>query len=248
MTTSYYWIKLYYDMLDDYKVGNLPDSLKWRFIQCLLVAGETQEDGFLPPVDKMSFRIRPITPESLNDDLSRLAKPGLVELKTHPDGDERWFVTKFEERQGKISNAERQRSWRARKAATQDENNGNVTAELQDSNGTVTGRYVDKKRKDIDKKRKDSNTILIPENLKTKEFQDTWGDWKRYKGKTIKPMTYKKQLKEASAMADLYSVNDVIWVFEQSMANGWKGLFYDKLANRSPQRGAKAAPQVVGEF
>ncbi len=44
-----------------------------------------------------------------------------------------------------------------------------------------------------------------------------------------------KQLKEASEMAVLYSVDDVIWVFNQSMTNGWKGLFFEKLANRQKQ-------------
>lgn len=164
MANTYYWIKLYYDLLDDHKVGNLPDSLKWRFIQCLLVAGETREDGFLPPVDVMAFRIRPITPEALNDDLSRLARPGLVELKQHPDGDERWFVSKFSERQQSISNAERQRAWRARKAEEKQEN---ITPPLQDNNDTVTTRYLDKirKDKDIDINKKKPKTTHTPEYL-----------------------------------------------------------------------------------
>lgn len=112
---SFYWIKLYYDLLDDWKVGNLPDSLKWRFIQCLLMAGELREGGFLPPLEKMAYRIRPITSEALNDDLSRLAKPGLVELRVHEDGSERWFVSKFEERQKPSEAAERMREYRKRK-------------------------------------------------------------------------------------------------------------------------------------
>lgn len=156
MANTYYWIKLYYDLLDDWKVGNLPDSLKWRFIQCLLVAGEAREDGFLPPLEKFAYRIRPITPESLNDDLSRLARPGLVELKMHPDGTERWFVTKFLERQSSRSNAERQQAWRSRQSSTPEQNgdsNDSVTDERQDSNEDVTTRYLDKIRldKDIDK-------------------------------------------------------------------------------------------------
>lgn len=117
MPKNYYWIKLYYDLLDDYKVGNLPDGLKWRFIQCLLMAGELREGGFLPPLEEMAFRIRPITPESLNDDLARLAKPGLVELKVYKDHSERWFVTKFEERQKASDAAMRMREYRKRKKA-----------------------------------------------------------------------------------------------------------------------------------
>ena len=70
--TNYYWLKLHYDILDDWKVGTLPDSLKWLFIQCLCAAGEHNANGFLPEINQFAYRIRK-EPGPLHSDLSRLA-------------------------------------------------------------------------------------------------------------------------------------------------------------------------------
>lgn len=113
MATKYY-LKLYYEMLDDWKILSLPESLKWRFIQCLLVAGELNEDGWLPELRQFASRIRPMDPQSLQADLARLASVELVELKIDDDGDERWFIPKFEQRQQRSANAKRQARWRER--------------------------------------------------------------------------------------------------------------------------------------
>ena len=61
--SNYYWLKLHYDMLDDWKVGTLPDSLKWRFIQCLLIAGELDEGGLVGDINYL--------PEELSDRVGR---------------------------------------------------------------------------------------------------------------------------------------------------------------------------------
>jgi hypothetical protein len=39
------WIKLYTDMLDDTKLHKLPETLKWRFVQLLLLAGAVRRRG-----------------------------------------------------------------------------------------------------------------------------------------------------------------------------------------------------------
>jgi hypothetical protein len=141
---NYYWLKLHYDLLDDWKVGTLPDSLKWRFIQCLLVAGETRQDGYLPPLNQFAFRIRPMTPEALRKDLSHLADAELVELKVDETGQERWFVSNFKKRQAKKTAAERKRAQRER--ARDD----SITNKSQTSHEPVTTRDTDKIRLDTD--------------------------------------------------------------------------------------------------
>ena len=77
-----YWLKLYHEMLDDPKVARLPDSSYRRFIECLLLAGELDEDGYLPPIPDMGWRLR-IAETTLSQDMSRLALAGVVELKPH---------------------------------------------------------------------------------------------------------------------------------------------------------------------
>lgn len=118
---SNYWAKIYIEILDDRKVMTLPESLRWRFIECILLARELSRDntGYLPSIDDMSWRLR-LQPDSLQADLSRLAQAGLLEIAE----DGRWFIRQFEKRQSTSSNAERQRLWR-------------------DRNATVTKRYAD---------------------------------------------------------------------------------------------------------
>jgi len=151
--SNYYWLKLHYDMLDDWKVGTLPDSLKWRFIQCLMVAGEVHENGFLPPLNQFAFRIRPMTPEALLKDMAHLASSELVELKIDSNGQERWYVTNYEKRQAKKTDAERKRAQRERDRQAQYHEPD--TVQSRGSHDDVTTRDTDKIR--LDKNRLDEN-------------------------------------------------------------------------------------------
>ena len=149
---NYYFLKLHYDILDDWKVGTLPDSLKWRFIQCLCVAGEEFKSGLLPDINHFAYRIRQ-EPSALTADMSRLAANGLVELIRLEDGSERWLVTNYAKRQAKIDNATKQRDYRTRQRQAE-EKKGNVivTDSLRQRYDSVTTRNTDI---DIDKNRVD---------------------------------------------------------------------------------------------
>ncbi len=155
-----YWLKLYHEMLDDPKVARLPDSSYRRFIECLLLAGELDEDGYLPPIPDMAWRLR-IAETTLSQDMSRLALAGVVELKPHDTG-ERWFVTKFSERQAAVSDADRMARYRERKRKTPTDTN-----EKRNSNAVVTKRNtdididIDKMRVDVDS---DAHTPAMPAN------------------------------------------------------------------------------------
>lgn len=129
-----YYLKLFHEMLDDPKVARLPDSSYRRFIECLLLAGETYEGGYLPPLMDMAWRLR-LDETSLSDDMTRLALSGLVEIK--PNG--RWFVTKFAERQAPVSDAERQQ--RSREASKKREYH-------EPSNAHVTNCDTDKDKEE----------------------------------------------------------------------------------------------------
>ena len=108
-----HWIKLYVEMNHDPKIGLLTDDLKWRFTSVLLLAGEIDDNGYLPELNDMAWQLHAV-PETVAGQMRTLALRGLVELRQHPDGSERWFVTKFAERQAPSTNAERQRQWRKR--------------------------------------------------------------------------------------------------------------------------------------
>ena len=112
------WVKLHIRLLNNEDIAELPDSSKWRFIECLLLAGEERnraiesgddlDDGFLPTLKRMAF-VLGTTQTALQDDLSRLAMAGLVELREHPSGSDRWYVTHFIKWQEGTPDAERQR-------------------------------------------------------------------------------------------------------------------------------------------
>jgi hypothetical protein len=86
------WIKLYLDMLDDDKFGELPEYLKWRAVELFLVAGENGDDGLLPPVKRLAWRLR-LAVEKIEETLVALVQIGVVHES--PDG---WCITNFKKR------------------------------------------------------------------------------------------------------------------------------------------------------
>lgn len=161
---SYSWAKLWIEMIDDRKTASLPDSSWRRFVECILLAMETNRGGVLPAVSDIAWRLR-VTPEVMGDDLTRLALAGLVHLNEAGE----WVVTNFAKRQAAVPVTERVASHRERKRREkQDENNesetavqrdGNddVTPEERDGNEPVTIRSTDKTRLDQNRGEGDKN-------------------------------------------------------------------------------------------
>jgi hypothetical protein len=50
------WIKLYPEMMSNYKIASLSDRLHRRMIECLLFADDY--DGVLPPLEDMAWYLR----------------------------------------------------------------------------------------------------------------------------------------------------------------------------------------------
>lgn len=165
---SYSWAKLWIEMLDDRKAASLPDSSWRRFVECILLAMETNRGGILPTVADMAWRLR-VTPETMGDDLTRLALAGLV----HLNEDDEWVVTNFTKRQAFIPVNDRVANHRERKkreknppdlpqsnddvTPVQRDSNDDVTQSKRNGNEHVTNRYTDKIR--IDKNRQDVDEI-----------------------------------------------------------------------------------------
>jgi hypothetical protein len=81
--------------------------MKWRAIELFLVAGENGNDGLLPPVERLAWRLR-LPQEKLEETLSVLSQAGVVHET--PQG---WLVTNFKKRQYSES-MERTRRYRMR--------------------------------------------------------------------------------------------------------------------------------------
>jgi hypothetical protein len=104
-----YWIKLYLEILNDPKMGQLPDWLWRRAIELFLLAGENGNDGLLQPVSDLAWRLRPCSVEQVAQSLDSLSKVGVVHET--PDG---WVVTNFAKRQEAVDSTERVRQFRKR--------------------------------------------------------------------------------------------------------------------------------------
>lgn len=91
------WTKIQIDILNDYKVGKLPDNL-WRLnIEIKLLAND---EGILPTEGDMAFHLRR-DPSTLEDDLKELARVGLIAWTKDEDWG-RWFIPGFVESQGPV--------------------------------------------------------------------------------------------------------------------------------------------------
>jgi DnaD/phage-associated family protein len=141
MTTKY-WIKLYHEMLDDPKMGQLSDRLYRRTVECFLMAGDANKAGLLPSVNDMAWRLR-CNPEHLESELIELSRLGIL---SQIDGG--WIVTKFVERQATMSKAEYMR--RLRDDEQKAVHYQSVTTPLPIVTDSVTNSHADKD-KDKDK-------------------------------------------------------------------------------------------------
>lgn len=133
--SSYFYIKLYHEILHDPKMGRLTDNLWRRVIEIFLLAGENGRNGNLPDVETMAWELR-LSTEELEANLQALSKYNIVSLT--PDG---WHVTHFEKRQAAIEGKDRVSGFRDR--AKKQTYYAPETDEAQDSNGNVTNRYTE---------------------------------------------------------------------------------------------------------
>lgn len=135
MSSSYFYIKLYHEILHDPKMGRLTDNLWRRTIEVFLLAGENGHNGDLPSLENMAWELR-LSPEELESNLMTLEKYDIVSLT--PTG---WHVTHFEKRQAPIEGKDRVSAHRDRqkKQAYYAEE----TDETQSGNDGVTSRYTE---------------------------------------------------------------------------------------------------------
>lgn len=106
-----HWIKLWLEVLDDPKMGGLPDDL-WRLaIELFLVAGENGNNGKIPEKSALSWRLRR-RENDLEILLKKLETTGIVrQLKTG------WVVSRFKKRQSAVPALDRKRAERSHDGA-----------------------------------------------------------------------------------------------------------------------------------
>ncbi len=167
---SKYWLKLYYEILDDPKMGQMSNRLWRRTLEFFLLAGEKDEGGLLPSIDDMAWRLR-MSPEELETDLVEIQKTGVV---TTNDG--AWIVTNFADRQRAATGAERTERWR--------EGRRNAG---QFSDETVTEGLIDTDKIQIilDKDEDKDNTVVCPKCAKKIAIEHEGQECKWHNAETV---------------------------------------------------------------
>jgi len=164
---SKYWIKMYVEILDDPKMGMMPDHLWRRTIELFLLAGDIYDDGKLPVSSDIAWRLR-CTVEDINECLLQLERLGVVHQV-----DDGWIVTHFKERQDAETNTERSQRFRER----QHKLNPIATQVQRDSNETFpkTALDIDKDIDiDIEEDVRSSPILVNPESA-VNLYQDVTG-------------------------------------------------------------------------
>ena len=106
---SRYWIKLYIEILHDRKMAKMSDRLFKQTILLFLLAGETDKNGLLPPLEDIAWALR-IDEKECNDSLQELQRLGVA----HCNDEKTWFITHFEKRQMASTSTERSKAFRQR--------------------------------------------------------------------------------------------------------------------------------------
>ena len=139
MAQNNYWMKLWFDILRDPKMGMLPDRLWRRVIELFLLAGQNGEDGLLPDVPTIAWQLnKPVT--AIVADLNKIAEVGIVQ--EIQEG--KWFVTNFKKRNEPVDSRKRIKDFRQRERY--EKGNENVTEVKRECNEVLQVRYQEEQK------------------------------------------------------------------------------------------------------
>jgi predicted phage replisome organizer len=248
------WVKLTTDMFDNRKIRHLrrlPDgnNIVLIWVMLLTMAGRCNANGMIFLTENI-----PYTPKMLADELGFeentviLALNALENLDMIVTDCGFFAIAGWSEYQN-IDGMDRIKEQnRLRKQAQRERER----AALCDGHVTVTGRHatdidIDKdKEKEKDKEsksvRETSHTTLarlLPEYGLSDKAAGKVSEWITYKSERRE--AYKEQgmrslLSQISRKAATYGEQAVCDLIDECMANGWKGIIFDRLQQRQPER------------
>jgi len=168
MATNNYWMKLWFDILRDPKMGMLPDRLWRRVIELFLIAGQRGEEGLLPDVPEIAWQLNR-SAQSITNDLEKIRKTGIVDINV----DGVWYVTNFKKRNAPVDSAKRIKDFRQRERY--EKGNVDVTEVKRECNATVTNRYQEEqKNRRTEEQIKDTTTGTTFSDV-AKAYEDVCG-------------------------------------------------------------------------
>ena len=265
------WIKIVTDVFDDEKIlliETLPDAdsiiVIWFKLLCL--AGKQNNGGVflmggrIPYTDEMFATIfrRPLNTVRLA--LRTFQEYGMVDIidstVTIPHWEKHQSLDAYE--QSKEKTRQRVAAHRERQKALI---GSNVTSNVTEGVTVTDCNAIDKIRKEeirTDKNRGDKKETthalflrlepdyIIPDNLKLKLCD--WFAYKTERKEAYKEQGMKSLLRQIENNQLTYGEKAVCDLIDDSMANGWKGIIFDRLKQKTPQNRSFTQPKKSSSF
>lgn len=163
---SKYWIKLYHEILEDPKMGTLPDNLWRRAIELFLMAGELDEDGKLPSTADIAWKLRSDV-VTIRDELSRLCVTNIL-TACH---DDTWIVTNFARRQAAVTDKERKQRQREREKRPKYQKQAEIEQKTSQSGSNSSHQSVTNRDTDTDTDTDINKTPIRPGEVGTRVLE-----------------------------------------------------------------------------
>ena len=104
---------------------------------------------------------------------------------------------------------------------------------------TVTQSHATDKEEDKDKEEESKKSLGVIDQIKTSglspELQDKLRDWVLYKSEkrdSYKPTGFRSLLSQIRGKVDQYGEQAVMDLIDDSMANNWKGIIWDRIQTK----------------
>ena len=245
------WIKLTTDMFDNRKIKHLRrlpegNNIVLIWVMLLTMAGRCNSGGMIFLTENIPYTTKMLADElDFEETTVQLALQALEQLNMVVANQGYFTIAGWEEYQNiegmdkiREQNRLRQAKHKAKQKALPGNVSGNVTLTL--GNATDKEEDIDK---DIEGEKKGETTLtlfqrLLPDYMISPFLADKLTEWFKYKTERREP--YKEQgmkslLRQIENNCMTYGDNALADLIEDSMANGWKGIIFDRLKQKPQQ-------------
>lgn len=250
------WIKITTDIFDDEKillVESMPeaDSLIVIWFKLLCLAGKMNNSGVFMLNDKIAYTDKMLSTifrrkeTTVQLALQTFEQFGMIEIIdgviTIPNWGKHQSLDQLEKK--RISQREYMRQYREKQKLLSCNTNSKANSKANVSRPEEDKERDKEKEEDKNKSvRETTHTLfqrLLPDYVLSPDLQDKMGEWITYKTERKEP--YKEQsmktlLRQVENNSLKYGDQAVCNLIDDSMANGWKGIIFDRLQNQKNQR------------
>lgn len=262
------WIKIVTDVFDDEKIlmiESMPEAdgmiVIWFKLLCL--AGKQNNSGVfqmgqMPYTDEMFATIfrRPLNTVRLA--LKTFEQFGMIEIinntVTIPNWGKHQNIDQIEARNAYMKNYMREYREKQKLISSGNANcKPNSKANVSEAD-KIREEEIRKDESRGDKKKETAHALLLrlmPEYIIPDSLQEKMVEWIAYKTErkeSYKEVGMKSLLRQVENSQLTYGVQAVCDLIDDSMANGWKGIIFDRLKQSAPQKRNYTQPKSSNPF